>query len=102
MGNFGMSSATPGTDITASDALNCLAAPKCSRDNAYPASESKKTRPAVTHTVTSIELPGHRVVGSELSPEPKIVFHYRKQIGHGMRASGCALASASVLNNVAT
>lgn len=42
------------------------------------------------------------MVGSEMSPEPKIVFHCRKQIGLGMRASGCALASASVLNNVAT
>ena len=32
---------------------------KCRRASAYPASESKKTRPTVTHTVTITEFMNH-------------------------------------------
>ena len=38
---------------------NRLRPAKCSRANAYPASESKKTRPTVTHSVTITEFMNH-------------------------------------------
>ena len=55
--NFGMSSTTPGTAMTATSAANTVARPgKRSLASAYPASESKNTRPAVTKSVTVNEL----------------------------------------------
>ena len=52
-----MSSTTPGTAITATSAAKATLRPKNrSRDSAYPASESTKTRPTVTQTVTMSEL----------------------------------------------
>ena len=54
--NFGISSTTPGTAITAMSMAKTTVRPRNGiRASAYPARESKKTRPIVTATVTTIE-----------------------------------------------
>ncbi|WP_249713799.1 hypothetical protein [Rhizomonospora bruguierae] len=97
--NFGISSTTPGTASTAMTAENTPARPRNrSRASAYPAIESSSTRPAVTSTVTSSELP---------SQSGKLVLANRRvnecvSMGEGIGESGFAAASGSLLSALAS
>ena len=86
-----MSSTTPGTAITAMIAANSAPRPrKRSRASAYPASESKNTRPTVTQ---------HRDQDGVAEPEREVgagearskaaggerVGHRRQRVGGGVR-----------------
>jgi hypothetical protein len=56
-----MSSTMPGTAMTAMTAANSAPRPgKRSRASAYPARESKNTRPAVTNSATTTEFANQR------------------------------------------
>ena len=56
-----MSRTTPGTAMTAMTAANSVPRPrKRSRASAYPARESKNTRPAVTKRETTTEFVNQR------------------------------------------
>src|SRR6476620_967298 len=102
MSNVGMSRATPGTLITARTVPNMNPRHRNrSRDRAYPARLSKKTRAAVTTRVMTTELVSHRMIGTEVSPPiPKMRFHAVASKGFGTRLMGLSVDAASVLNDV--
>jgi len=68
---------------------------KWSRANAYPASESKKTRPTVTLTVTTTELVNHRGKSAWDNLRKASAVQLR-----GIGVSQFVLASASLLKVV--
>lgn len=68
---------------------------KWSRANAYPASESKKTRPTVTLTVTTTELVNHRGKSAWDNLRKASAVQLR-----GIGVSQFVLASASLLKEV--
>ncbi len=77
-------------------ALNTTDRPRNrSRARAYPASESKKTRPTVTDTATTTELVNHSAKSDWKSLSRAAVVN-----GSGSSVSGCATASGFVLNAV--
>ena len=93
-----MSRTTAGTLITAISNAKMTFLPRNSiRESAYPASESKNTLPAVTAMVTIIEF-----LNQTGKSELRKSFRYDAFVNvAGMRESGFAVASASVLNDVA-
>src|SRR5688500_6505330 len=103
MRNFGISSATPGTLITARAVAKRKPLPrKRSRDKAYPARLSRKTLASVMTMVTRTEFDSHRMIGMEVSPPmPKIRFHVDESSGLGIRLSGSSVALALDLKDVA-
>ena len=68
-----------------------------SRASAYPARETRKTRPTVTSNVTITEFVNHSGKSVWASRSNAAVV-----IGSGTRASGFATASPLVLNDVET
>ena len=57
---FGINRTTPGTASRPMNSADIAERPaKCNRANAYPASESKNTRPMVTKNVTMTEFRNH-------------------------------------------
>ena len=94
--NFGISRTTPGTAITARIAVNSAARPlNLILASAYPASESKNTRPSVTLTATHVEFTNHNGKSVEASRS-----NAARLNGSGTRLSGFCVASALVLKLV--